>query len=597
MQKNGIFKTYVEEQVTEKVEDYTGMLPDSVDYILSDPDVELMSKTEEVIVDEDGEYYVCDMTVKRTTRKNKIIVESIPPEEFRLNRMHNSVDLSGARFQAHVSLKTESDLILEGFDKDIIQNLPSNQTYDDDRDYRFYMQGEIVYPEREVTNDKSQRYLEIAECFIHIDINNDGVGSFKKITTAGGDWPDAILSIEDVDDSPFTGTTTNIMSHKFFGLSVYDRLKEIQDQKTTLWRNILDNVYQQNNGRMGVLEGQVNLDDMLVNRPGGVVRMKARDAIVPLKTPPVGAEAFQMLDYLDQVRAGRVGVDPNGKVDEVNIGDRVGSEGIEKIMNAKEEITGLMIRVFAEIGIKPVCVKIRDLAHKHYDAIYDYKFRGDWIKTQPSKWAARSNTTVRVGTGSGNRTEQINVLTTFMALQEKIIANPSQTLVDEPNVYNTIADFGKWQGLKNIDRYFIDPLSDKGMQKKQQNDNNQKQMTEMRHQLEGMQAKAQADLGKAEVMKAEAAQAQVRLKEQVEMSKMQLEQNKALAAYEEKMLRLQLEDANYRAQNAESMAEMKFKYDNMINENARLLTELEAEKERNLDSEYKQNQDTVKNNE
>lgn len=592
MQKNGIFKCYIEEEEKEVLRDHTGLTIEAYQILLSRPDVEPVSMTQ----NEDGSI---DALIVCANKKRKIKVITIPPEEFRLNRMHDSIDLSGARFQAHVCLKTQSDLIAEGFDREIIDNLPGYQTFDDDRDYRFYMQNETVYPQREVSNDKSQRYLEIAECYIHIDIDGTGIAQLKKITVAGGDSPDAILSIEDVDDTPFVGTTAILMSHKFFGLSIYDRLKQIQDQKTTLWRNILDNIYLQNNGRVGVIENQVNIDDLLVSRPGGVVRMKTANAIQEIKTPPVGAEAFQMLDYLDQVRAGRVGADPNGKVDETNIGERVGSEGVEKIMNGKEAVVGLMIRVFAEIGIKPLMCKIRDLAVQHYDAVYPFKFRGDWIQTRPQMWGERSTTTVRVGTGSGNRQQQIQVLQAFMGIQERLLADPRQAMVNPSKIYNAIADFGKWQGIKDIGRYFIDPMSDEGKKMQESVDKNQQQMQQMQQQLEGMQAKATADLGQAEVMKAQAQQQQVMLKEKIEMFKGQLAQAEFMNKAQKEQMQAQLDFANQQLLEAKAMAEasskegqLGFQYNQMFSDIAMRLTELEAEKEQK-DKEFKQNKETA----
>jgi len=43
-----------------------------------------------------------------------------------------------------------------------------------------------------------------------------------------------------------------------------------------LQRNLLDNMYMQNHGRFAVMEGQVNLDDLLTSRPGGIVRTKVQ---------------------------------------------------------------------------------------------------------------------------------------------------------------------------------------------------------------------------------------------------------------------------------------------------------------------------------
>src|SRR5574340_229687 len=57
-------------------------------------------------------------------------------------------------------------------------------------------------------------------------------------------------------------------------MSVADLALEGQRINTALLRGVLDNTYLQINGRYFAVDGQVNLDDLLTSRPGGVVRVK-----------------------------------------------------------------------------------------------------------------------------------------------------------------------------------------------------------------------------------------------------------------------------------------------------------------------------------
>jgi hypothetical protein len=45
---------------------------------------------------------------------------------------------------------------------------------------------------------------------------------------------------------------------------------------------MLDNLILTNNSRVGAVEGQVNLDDLLNSTAGGIIRMKNPNAIVPM---------------------------------------------------------------------------------------------------------------------------------------------------------------------------------------------------------------------------------------------------------------------------------------------------------------------------
>ena len=337
-----------------------------------DPELEVTGMTERTHSDEHGTMQVYDVNVKRTRHTGKIRIKCIAPDDMRINRMHDSVCLKDARFIAHAMTMTKSDLIEAGFDKEIVDSLPTeSEEFRESKNYRFSMQGENVAPYGGNSKDPSMYTYDVSECYMRMDLDGDGIAERVKITVAGFDNPTHILDIEEVEEWPFVSATAILMSHKLFGLSVYDRLKEIQEQKTAIWRNILDNMYLKNNQRTIAVEGMVNLDDLLISRPGGIIRAKRTDAVAPYVTPDLGSDVYRMVDYLDQVRAGRVGVSPEGSIADQSIGDAVGSEGVERLLNQKEELVGLMVRVYAETGIKPRMQMIRRLLMKHIDATVD----------------------------------------------------------------------------------------------------------------------------------------------------------------------------------------------------------------------------------
>ena len=117
-----------------------------------------------------------------------------------------------------------------------------------------------------------------------------------------------ILSREEVDGHPYVSLTPIPVPHKFYGLSLADITMDLQLIKSTLWRNMLDNYYMLNNGRYVMVEGQVNLDDLLTSRPGGVIREKVPGAVRRLDQPQLPNSSFTMLEYIDKVRDERSGV-------------------------------------------------------------------------------------------------------------------------------------------------------------------------------------------------------------------------------------------------------------------------------------------------
>ena len=561
LQKNGFFKIWYENEPCVTVENYTGLNPLEFGMLQQDPELEIIGMTERTHSDEHGTMQVYDVNVKRTRHTGKIRIKCIAPDDMRINRMHDSVCLKDARFIAHAMTMTKSDLIEAGFDKEIVDSLPTeSEEFRESKNYRFSMQGENVAPYGGSSKDPSMYTYDVSECYMRIDLDGDGIAERVKITVAGFDNPTHVLDIEEVEEWPFVSATAILMSHKLFGLSVYDRLKEIQEQKTAIWRNILDNMYLKNNQRTIAVEGMVNLDDLLISRPGGIIRAKRTDAVAPYVTPDLGSDVYRMVDYLDQVRAGRVGVSPEGSIADQSIGDAVGSEGVERLLSQKEELVGLMVRVFAETGIKPLMQMIRKLLMKHIDATVDYEYHDEWVQVAPKNWFQRNRTTVRVGTGSGNRQQQASALTAVLGYQEKLLANPGQALVTEANVFTALDDLAKVSGMPGAGAYFLDPDSPAGKENKQRVDANMQQQQQKELQEAQMLAQTNAKIAEAEQGKAQAALANVKLTAENKQLQMQLDAMKNSSENEIKQLQQQLAEAQALSNANHKDKELEFRY-------------------------------------
>jgi len=588
MQRNGVMKVYYEDDVDQTQEEYTGITEAELITLLNDSELIEISES----VDTQSQITLYDVRVLFSTPNGKIRIDSVAPESFRVNNNHNSIDLTTARFTAQIIQSTASELIEQGYSKAIIDDLPKS-TPPTEQQYRFGDAGEsYMYDSSE---DPSLKELLVIECYMRMDYNQDGIAELVKVTGVGDEEEMThVLSVEEIDSMPWITTTAILMSHKFVGLSIYDRLKEIQDQKTSLWRNMFDNIYLQNNQRTAVVEGQANIDDLLTSRAGGIVRVKRLDAIMPMPNPQLGPESQQMMAYLDEVKAARSGVSADGPASPQNIGDRVGSEGVERLMTAKEELVGLIIRVMAETGIKPLCYKIRDLCTKHKDSIIDYKFRGQWVQLQPTNWPERVTSTVRVGTGSGDRQAQIGALNGILQAQATIKQDPSQVLVTDATIFSTLDKLCKYSGLNGAYQFFVDPNSREGkqaaQQKQQSNQANQQKQDEANAQM----VKAQTDIAQAELQKAQAQQQSTQAKAQTDMAKNELQYNKQVADAQIKMLETQLKEANMQIDAGKISADIQFKYDQMQNDTAIELTRIESqEKVNQQNANFEQNKDTA----
>jgi hypothetical protein len=217
-----------------------------------------------------------DVKVRKVKKFGQVRIENVPPEEFIISKKARTI--TDSPFCAHRKLTTRSELIAMGFDADIVENLPTYEDleYTPERVAR-YTQGEQPLNQASAI-DKSMEEVEVFECYIRADYDDDGIAELRKVVYAGNE----ILENEEIDYVPFCSVCPIPMPHKFFGHSLADRTMDLQLIKSTITSQILDNLYLTNNARVMAVDGQVNLDDLLTVTPGGVVRVKSPQAVQQL---------------------------------------------------------------------------------------------------------------------------------------------------------------------------------------------------------------------------------------------------------------------------------------------------------------------------
>ena len=589
LQKNGYLKVWCQESTEENVQILTGISPPQYQAFLADPTLEVNIKKEHSQINQQGQPIpIYDVSLKKIEVQKRIKVESVPPEDIRVNKDHNSINLQDAKFVAHLMVKTISELREEGVKESIITKLLNSEESDTNRsEYRFQAQGENTLSSD--WDEEALTEIDIAEIYTFLDINDDGIAERVKLTVSGHTTADHLIDYEEIDYSPWVSTSPILMPHKLHGLSIYDRLREIQDQKTSLLRNTFDNIYLQNNQRHLVVENQVKMSDLMVSRPGGAIRVKNIDAIKPLITPNVGQDAFNMMSYLDQVRAGRAGVSPEGELQQHKIGERVGSQGLERLISAKEELVGLIVRVIAETGVKPLCLKIRELCTKHIDAIRDFHFRGQWIKVDPSHWPFRMRSTVRVGTGTGNHERQLMAIRELLQTQMTINGQPGQTIVNWQSIFNTLDDFCSFSGLNSAVGYFYDPSSPEGKQLAQQVQQQMQQQSEQAQQQMMAQLKFQQQLAQAEQEKAIAQSKAANYRAQADKANGLLTLSKAQNEFSIAMMKQELEEAKALAKESIDRDRLELERNRLVATTGLEITKLEMEQKSQEDERYREN--------
>ncbi len=463
LQKNGIVKVWWDENETEEREEYFGLTDDELNALISDESVEVLEHTENKLEQDNGVGGITvenghDIVIKRTIIRGQVRVENVPPDEFLIAR--ESKTIADSVFVCHRVKKTLSD-IREMYGSDIDpEDLGAADTdmaeFSGERlsRYEFDNTAQRYWGAENATEEALQTYW-LHENYLRTDYDGDGIAELRKVCVVG----DYVLENEPVDYIPFVSITPINIPHKFFGLSVADLVMSLQTMKSVLMRNLMDNMYNQNFGRYAVLEGQANLDDLLTQRPGGVVRVKSPNAVMPLATPPLENYSFEMLEYLDGVRESRAGVNKYSQgLNENALTSHTTATAVNAVMTAAQSRVELIARNFAETGVKELMRTIYSLLQTHQDTETVIELRGEWLPVRPNTWRPGLDCTVSVGLGNGNRDQQLMHLSAMIQFASESMAGGLQ-IVSQKNMYNMGAELIKNMGFPDVQDFLTDPDS------------------------------------------------------------------------------------------------------------------------------------------
>ena len=500
--------------------------------------------------------------IKRTTTVGRPVIMGVPPEQVRVNEDHTSPYLHNCRFCSHESLETRGSLIAQGFDPELVMDLSeatSDALLSESRNRNNDTTGGSS------TSNKLAQLVEIQECYPLVDFDGDGIAERRKVVLSG----EKLLSNEEWEDVNLIGGATGIIPHKYKGLSMFDRLKSIQDAKTPIVRAIIDGTMLSSNPRLGVITGQANLDDILTSRTGGVVRADTQNSVFEMPNPQVPQSSYSMLQFMDGIRRERGG----GAIDSATQAQSVSGDtahGIERVMSVMELGGAMMARTMGETMVRGVFIQLHNIIRKNHKGLLQAKIGGKWVSSTPSEWKKRTHVSIQVGSSHAERARQSAVLTNVIALQKELAASQSAMFSEEKS-YTAITDAVRLGGIKSPDRYFVDPTSDEG---RAASDGKAKQSAEMQAREEAAQAKmiqAQETLANAEMVKGQA--------------DMQNNQVKA----QNEGLKNQITAMNNEMQAMQKAGDLKFKYDELEEKSALKLTELEAKHQIELNEARKEN--------
>lgn len=518
LKKVGIAKVYWDTYMESETFDYSDLNEQEYMAIVNDDNVQIISETmtmraeiDQMGLQVDMPYY--DLKVSYQTEKGKLCVESIPPEEFFVDR--NAKSIEDAYVVAHRTEMRVGELVAMGYDFDVVSELGGlghSDTFSEVEKYerRGY---EEDYSDEDV-QDPAMRIVAVTEAYMKIDVNGTGVPEMHKILMAGSNYK--VLDYEPWGEVPFAVFEVDPEPHTFYGRSIADILINEQDASTAMLRGVLDNVALTNNPRTQIIDGMVNVDDLLNNEIGGVVRVKQDGAIRELTVPFVAGQVLPALMYFDQEIESKTGVTKASSGLNPDALQSTTAAAVNATIQAAAGQVEVIARNLAEGGVSRLFKLMLKLVVENSDDQKMMRLSGQFIPVDPRMWNTSMDVSVNVGLGTGREDQRMAALQQALQMQMQIWQTYGATngLVSMTQIRNTLADMLALNGVRNADRYFS-PM------------NPQMEQMLIAQQQQMSQGQQQAmDPGMAMI---QAEQIKAQQKAQTDMIKLQIDAQKAIA--------------------------------------------------------------------
>jgi hypothetical protein len=387
-----------------------------------------------------------ELRIERTD--GRVCIAPVPTDQFLV--AEQSANLEQAPYVAHHMNVTREWMIGEGFDPAIVDALPAYGMADDVRvQARFDSEGWVGS-----RGGRNKRY-KYCEEYVRVDLDGSGLEGLRLVKRV----ENTILSNEPVDDHPFVAWSPSPMAHKVFGLSVAEKLFEVQDISTALLRGALDATYLALDPRVevpmqAVQEDGSTLADLQQRGPGVVIRTAAPGLIREVSVGDgVAQNALAMMRFIDERRELRTGVSRMGNGENLST-LRQTATGTSLLMQSANDRRDFVLRCFGEMFVRGLYRKMLRLLSAYQDRPRMIRLEGKWVEMDPRRWNAEMDVFVSVTPGAGNQQEAVaRSLQVLEVLRELVPLG----MASAENVRRAVSDFLGAMGKRSPELYISEP--------------------------------------------------------------------------------------------------------------------------------------------
>ena len=516
IQKVGFCEVGWETYTDESEETYRGMTEVQLAITLQDQAVEVVEQEQQVIQDPMlGAVTTYTVKVRKREEKGRHVIQSIPPEEMRVGQ--TAVYDKEPDFIAREFRLPKNRLEAMGYDTSDLST--------DEADSEEALARRDTYSR--FSDDDAAEETGLVKCvkaYIKLDDDDDGIPEWVHVFLAG----DKLMEREKVDDHPFVYFCPAPMPHAFYGNCPAGFAVQPQKFRTRLMRAVEDNVYLTVNRRVGVIgASQETIDDLLNNRPGGIVRLDRENQLSPMEVGGLGADVWQAVEWGEQWVEKRTGFSRMSK--------GLSSDALNDTATGVLEITERadmrveMIARHLSNSLRCLLLKLIKCLAQYQDKPTMERVSGKWVDVDPRGWDNQFDILVDVGLGSASRDRQLGMYQAVSAQQAQMVG---AGLVPPQAAIALARKIAGAAGLEDPEQYFPDPpppqppqpdpalMLEQAKMQAQAQAEQMKAQVQMQLERERMQMQAEVDVAR---QRAEAEQQQLKAEAQMQLEKYKAE--------------------------------------------------------------------------
>ena len=500
IRKVGVLKCYWDDQTKFETHDLTGLDDNALAALMSDPAAEI-----DIVASEPfGEPSIDPMTgemlpapmmhavrVTYTHPDGRVKLEAVPPEEVLISREAKS--LEDADYVAHRRILTVSELVAMGYDYDEVVQMSSAHE-DMATNIERTTRNRALNNEMNERHDPAMKKVLYVENYIKVDYDQDGIAELRKICTAGDG--NKILMNEPCAIVPFATFCPDPEAHDFYGMSTADAVMDIQRIKSSIMRNTLDSLAMSIHPRVAIVEGMVNIEDVMNNEVGAIIRQRAAGQVQPMSMPFVGQQAFPVLQYMDEIKEARTGISKASAGLDAGALQSSTASAVQATVSAAQQHIELIARIFAETGMKQLYKIVLHLITTHQDRPRMVRLSNEFVPIDPRVWNADMDVSINVALGRGTDTERMMMLRQIAEMQKEAMSTmgPVNPLTDMAKLSNTLKAMTELAGFKDASQFWSDPAQFQPPQQEEKPDINEQLIAVQIQQIQADIQKKAAEL-------------------------------------------------------------------------------------------------------